>query len=57
MERLQESLGEDVHPAGENNQLGLFRYHLLGQRSIVFFTSLGDFLLILFCLGQEPMTD
>jgi hypothetical protein len=51
LERLQESLGEDVHPAGENNQLGLFRYHLLGQRSIVFLTSFSDFLLVLFTLG------
>lgn len=58
LQRLKERGGEDVHPAGQHDELGplIQREHLLGQGRVVALTRVGDLLGVLFALGEEAAT-
>lgn len=60
-ERRQKRRGKHVHPARQHNQLWplILRQgqDLVGQRGVVLGARLGDLVLGLFALGQEPIAD
>lgn len=58
---IQEGGREDVHPAGEDDELGplvpLRRQDLLRQRGVVLLAGFGDGLVVRLPLSQEAMAD